>query len=104
VKKQAALAARQHVPRRLRAVRKPEKQAISQTLRNTRDVVSRSGKFTFAPMLKMQTQAARRRRRPSGRRRSDPRRARRGRGDDSPARGLDLGLQRLELLAVAAPA
>src|SRR6516225_6026998 len=38
-----------------RAVRNPAQQAISQTLRNTRSVVSSSGKLTLAPMLKTQT-------------------------------------------------
>src|ERR1700687_3736541 len=34
---------------------KPAQQAISQTFRNTRSVVSRIGKLTLAPTLKMQT-------------------------------------------------
>ena len=38
-----------------RPARKPEQQANSQTLRNTRSVVSRIGKLTLAPILKMQT-------------------------------------------------
>ncbi len=36
-----------------RPARKPAQQAISQTLRNTRSVVSRIGKLTLAPTLKM---------------------------------------------------
>ena len=42
-----------------RPARKPAKQAISQTLRNTRAVVSAIGKRTFAPMLKTQTSMGR---------------------------------------------
>src|SRR5712671_6557741 len=38
-----------------RPATKPAQQAISQTLRNTRSVVSRIGKLTLAPMLKMHT-------------------------------------------------
>ena len=34
-----------------RPIRKPPKHAISQTLKNTRAVVSRIGKFTLAPIL-----------------------------------------------------
>src|SRR5437868_6763169 len=38
-----------------RPARKPAQHAISQTFRNTRSVVSRIGKLTLAPTLKMQT-------------------------------------------------
>src|ERR1700730_18623533 len=38
-----------------RPARKPAQHAISQTFRNTRSVVSRIGKLTLAPMLKMHT-------------------------------------------------
>src|SRR4030088_3139342 len=37
-----------------RPARKPAQHAISHTLRNTRSVVSRIGKLTLAPTLKMQ--------------------------------------------------
>jgi hypothetical protein len=50
-KEDVAAAARQHQARRLAT----GQEAISQTLRNNRSVVSSSGKLTFAPTLKTQS-------------------------------------------------
>ena len=85
-----------------RPARKPAQQAISQTLRNTRSVVSRIGKLTLAPTLKMQTSSgaclsASLRKAAT----SSSFRASSVRADDRSARGLDLLDQRFELGAVA---
>ena len=85
-----------------RPARKPAQQAISQTFRNTRSVVSRIGKLTLAPTLKMQTSsgaclsASLRKAAISSSLRASSERA-----DDRAAGGLDLLHQRLELVAVA---
>src|SRR5215472_14325760 len=54
-KEDVAAVPRNHQTRRLPPGEETGEHAISQTLRNTRSVVSISGKLTFAPMLKMHT-------------------------------------------------